>query len=101
MTAKYSGYDNIPAPKVTTSQIEEQLVRDEIAKELYMPLSSTIVLKGKEEKLFVPQDFKNGLIIDVLVDSGAYVSSIAQTELERIKQPAPDNVLKFDDPPMF
>ena len=32
-------------PEITTSQIQEQLVRDDITNELYMPLSSTIVLK--------------------------------------------------------
>ena len=37
--------DNISPPKITTSQIQEQLVRDNITIELYMPLSSTIVLK--------------------------------------------------------
>ena len=66
-----------------------------------MPLSSTIVLKRKKEILYVPLDFKNGLTIDALVDSGAYVSAIARTELERIKQQAPANIFKIDDPPNF
>ena len=48
--------------------------------------------------LFVPLDFENGLTIDALVDSGAYVSAIAQKELDRIKQQAPSNV---DEPPNF
>ena len=51
--------------------------------------------------LYVPLDFKNGLTIDALVDSGAYVSAIAQTELDRIKQQAPGNIFKIDDPPNF
>ena len=51
--------------------------------------------------LYVPLDFENGLTIDALVDSGAYVSAIAQTELDRIKQQAPANVFKIDDPPNF
>ena len=42
-----------------------------------MPLSSTLVLKRTKEMLFVPLDFENGLTIDALVDSGAYVSAIA------------------------
>ena len=66
-----------------------------------MPLSSTIVLKRKKELLYVPLDFENGLTIDALVDSGAYVSAIAQKELDRIKQQAPSNILKIDDPPNF
>ena len=66
-----------------------------------MPLSSTIVLKRKKKMLYIPLDFENGLTIDALVDSGAYVSAIAQKELDRSKQQAPSNVLKFDDPPDF
>ena len=76
-------------------------MRDENTNELYMPLSSTIVLKRKKKMLYVPLDFENGLSIDALVDSGAYVSAIAQTELDRIKQQAPSNLLKMDDPPNF
>ena len=49
--------------------------------------------------MYVPLDFENGLTIDGLVDSGAYVSAIAQKELDRFKQQAPSNILKNDDPP--
>ena len=73
-----SGDDNISPPAITISQIEERLVRDDSTNELYMPLCSTIVLKRKKEMLYVPLDFKNGLTIDAFVDSGAYVSAIAQ-----------------------
>ena len=45
------GDGNISAPKITNSQIEEQLVRVDITNEVYMPLSSTIVLKRKKEML--------------------------------------------------
>ena len=93
--------DNISPPAITNSRIEERLVRDDSTNELYMPLSSTIVLKRKEEMLYVPLDFENGLTIDALVDSGAYVSAIAQKELDRIKQQSPSNILKIDDPPNF
>ena len=51
--------------------------------------------------LYVPPDFQNGLAIDALVDSGAYVSAIAQKELDKIKQKAPSDILKIDDPPNF
>ena len=101
LTTYNEGNDNISPPEITTSQIQEQLVRDENTNELYRPLSSTIVLKRKKEMLYVPLDFENGLTIDALVDSGAYVSAIAQTELDRIKQQAPSNFLKIDDPPNF
>ena len=99
--ANDNGDDNISPPKITTSQIEEQLVSDDITNELYIPLSSTIVLKRKKEMLYVPLDFENGLTIYALADSGAYVSVIAQTELDRIKQQAPGNIFKIDEPPNF
>ena len=46
-----NGDDNISPPETTTSQTEERLVRDDITNELYMPLSSTVVLKRKKEML--------------------------------------------------
>ena len=57
MTTYDNGDDNISPPEITTSQIEERLVRDDITKELYMPLSSTNVLKWKKQMLYVPPDF--------------------------------------------
>ena len=86
MTTCDSADDNISPPAITLSQIEERLLRDDSTNELYMPLSSTIVLKRKEEMLYVPLDFENGLTIDALVESGVFVSAIAQQELDRIKQ---------------
>ena len=76
-------------------------MRDDITNEVYMPLSATFVLKRKKEMFHVRLDFKNGLTIDALVDSGACVSAIAQKELDRSKQQAPSNILKTDDPPNF
>ena len=96
-----SGHDNISPPPRTISQIEEGLVRDDSTNELYMPLSSTIVLKRKKEMFYVPLDFINGLTIDALVGSVAYVSAIARKELDRIKQQSSSNILKIDDPPNF
>ena len=101
LTTYGNGDDKISPPQITTSQIQEQLVRDENTNELYMPLSSTIVLKRKKEMLYVPLDFDNGLTIDAFVDSGAYVSAIAQKELDRIQQQAPSNILKIVEPPNF
>ena len=51
--------------------------------------------------LYVALDFENGLTIDALVDSGAYVSAIARKELDIYKQQAPSKILKIDDPPIF
>ena len=101
MTTYDNGDDNVSPPVITVPQIEERLVRDDMTNELYMPLSSIIVLKRKKEMLYVPLDFKNGLTIDAFVDLGAYVSAIAQTDLDRIKQQAPSNILKTYDPPNF
>ena len=101
MTACDSGDSNISPPPITIWQIEERLVSDDSTNELYMPLSSTIVLKRKKEMLYVRLDFENGLTIDAFVDSGAYVSAIAQKELDRIKPQSPSKILKGDDPPNF
>ena len=51
--------------------------------------------------LYVPLDFENGLTIDALVISGAYVSAVAKKKLDRIKQQAPSNILRIDYPPNF
>ena len=101
MTTYDNGDDNISRPEIKTSQIEERLVRDDITNELYMTFSSTIALKRKREMMYVPLDFENGLTIDALVDSVAYVSAIAQKGLDRIKQQAPSNILKINEPPNF
>ena len=84
-----------------TPLIEEGLMRDDQTNELYLPLTSTVVLKRKQEMLYVPPDFENNHTLDALVDSGAFVSAIAQDDLETIKQKASNNTLKIDDPPNF
>ena len=56
-----SGADNISPPAITISQIEEQLVRDDSTNELYMPLSSTIVLKRKKRNAVCPSGFQERL----------------------------------------
>ena len=66
-----------------------------------MPLSSSIVLKRNKEMLYIPLDYENGWTIEALVDLGAYVTAIAQKELDRNKQEAPSNILKIDDPRNF
>ena len=76
-------------------------MRDEQTNELYLPLTSTVVLKRKQEMLYVPLDFENNHTVDALVDSGAFVSAIAQDDLEMIKQKAPNNILKSTIRPIF
>ena len=51
--------------------------------------------------LYVPLDFENNLTVDAPVDSGAFASAIAQDDLGTIKQKAPKNFLKIDEPPNF
>ena len=96
-----NGLKTIPPLTTATPLIEEGLVRDEQTNEVYLPLTSTVVLKRKQEMLYVPLDFENILMVDALADSGAFVSAIAQDDLESIKQKAPNNILKIDDPPNF
>ena len=96
-----NGLTATPPPTTATPLTEEGLVRDEQTNEVYLPLTSTVVLKRKQEMLCVPLDFENNLTVDALVDSGACVSAIAQDDLETIKQKAPNNLLKIDDPPNF
>ena len=90
-------------PPITTATplIEEGLVRDEETNEVYLPLTSTVVLKRKQEMLYVPLDFDRNLTVDDLVDPGAFVSAIALDDSETIKHKAPNNILKIDDPPNF
>ena len=77
------------------------MVRDEQTNEIYLPLTSTVILKRKQEMLYVPLDFENNLTVDALVDSRAFVSAIAQDDLATIKQKTPNNILKIDDPSNF
>ena len=96
-----SGHTTTSPLTTATPLIEERLVRDEQTNEIYLPLTSTVVLKRKQEMLYVPLDFENNHTVDALVDSGAFVSAIAQDDLEMIKQKAPNNILKIDNPPNF
>ena len=71
-------------------------MRDEQTNEVYLPLNSTVVLKRKQEMLFVPLDFENNLTKDALVDLAAFVSAIAQNDFDTKKEKAPNNILKVD-----
>ena len=76
-------------------------MRDEQTKEVYLQLTSAVVLKRKQEMLYVPRDFENNLTVYALLDSGAFVSVMTQKDLDTIKDKAPNNILKIDDPPNF
>ena len=96
-----NGDTTTPPITTATQLIEDGLVRDEPTNEVYLPLTSTLVLKRKQEMLYVPLDFWNYLTVDALVDSRAFISAIAQDDLDTIKHKAPNNILKIDDPPNF
>ena len=81
-----NGETTTPPLTTATPLIEEGLVRDEQTNEVYLSLTSTVVLKRKQEMLYVPLDFENNLTVDALVDSGAFVSAIVQDDLDKIKQ---------------
>ena len=85
----------------TTPLIEERLLRDEHTNDLYLPITSTVVLKRKQTMPYLPLDFDNNLTIDALVDSRAFVSAIAQNEMDTIKQNDRNNIFKIDDAPNF
>ena len=95
------GLTTTPLLTTATPLVEEGSVRDEQTNEVYLLLTSTVVLKNKQEMLYVPLDFENNQPVDALVDSRAFVSATAQADLETIKQKAPNNILKIDDLPFF
>ena len=101
ITTKFNADTTIPPLTTTTPLSEEVLVRDEQTNEVYLPLTSTVVLKSKQEMLYVPLDFENNLTVDALVDSAAFISAFAQSYLDTIKQKAPNDILRMDDPPIF
>ena len=68
---------------------------DENTNEIYMPVSSTIVLKRKKMQ-YVPLVLENSLTTDALVDSSAYVNAIAQSEWDKNKQQALANIIEVD-----
>ena len=86
VTTTITGDTTIPPLTTTTPLIEEGLVRDEQTIEVYLPLTSTVVLIIKQEMLYEPPDFENSLTVDSLLDSGAYVSAIAQNDLNTKKR---------------
>ena len=74
-----NGDTTTPPLTTATPLIEEGLLRDEQTNEIYLPLTSTVVLKRKQEMLYVPLNFEDNLTVDALVDSRAFVIAIAQT----------------------
>ena len=98
-TTTFNGDTTIPPLTISNPLIEERLVIDEQTIEFYLPLTCTVVLKRKQEKLFVPLDFENNLTVYALVDSGAYVSAIAHPSLRTVEKLNPFyNLLETEVP---
>ena len=72
-----NGNKTTPPLTTATPLIEEGLVRDEQTNEVNLPVTTTVVLKRKQEMIYMPLDFENNLTVDALVESGAFVSAIA------------------------
>ena len=84
-TTTLTGDTTTPPLTTTTPLIEEGLVRNEQTNEFYLPLTSTVVLKRKQEMLYVRLDFAKNLTVDASVDSGAYISATDHNDLGTIK----------------
>ena len=82
----FTGGTTSPPLTITTPLIEEGLVRDEQTNEFHLPLTSTVVLKQKQERL---QDFANNQTVYALVDPRAYVSAISRTAWTQKKTERP------------
>ena len=63
---------------------------DEQTNDVYLPLTFTVVLERKQEMPYVPLDFENNLTVDALADSQAFVSAIAQNDLDTKKRESPE-----------
>ena len=101
MTLQYNIRKKPSKTTVASPLIEDALVREEQTNDVYLPLTSTVVLKRKQEMLLVPLDFEKNLTADDLEESGAFVSAIAPKGLDTIKEKAPNKFLKIDYPPNF
>ena len=82
------------------AQIVEYLTRDPITKEECIPIFSAVSLKKKKKMLFAPMDFQD-LTLDALIDSGALVNCISETDYNKILQMSPKDIVKELEPPLF
>ena len=82
------------------AQIAEYLTRDPITKEECIPIFSAVTLKKKKKMLFASMDFQD-LTLDALIDSGALVNCISETDYNKILQMSPKDIVKEMEPPPF
>ena len=82
------------------AQIAEYLTRDPITEEECIPIFSAVTLKNKKKMLFAPMDFQV-FTLDALIDSGALVNCISETDYNKILQMSPNDIVKELEPPPF
>ena len=100
-----SGAENVTPPQdepqsYPTAQIAEYLTRDPVTNEHCIPIFSAVTLKKKKKMLFAPMDFQD-LTLDALIDSGALVNCISETDYNKILQMSPKDIVKELEPPTF
>ena len=83
-----------------TAQIAEYLTRDSVTNEQCIPIFSAVTLKKKKKMLLAPMDFQD-LTLDALIDSGALVNCISETDYNKIFQMFPKDIVKELEPPPF
>ena len=91
-----SGAENDTPPQdepqsFPTAQIAEYLTRDPVTNEQCIPIFSAVTLKKKKKMLFAPMDFQD-LTLDALIDSGALVNCISETDYNKILQMPPKDI---------
>ena len=72
----------------STAQIAEYLTRDPVTNEQYIPIFSAVTLKKKKKMLFAPMDLQD-LTLDALIDSGALVNCISETDYNKSSRCSP------------
>ena len=85
-------------PVLPTAQIAEYLKRDPVTNEQCIPIFSAVTLK-KKKMLFALMDFQD-LTLDALIDSGAFVNCISETDYNKIFQMSPKDIVKELEPPL-
>ena len=76
-------------------------MRYEQTKQLYLRLTSTLVLRRKQEMLYMPLNFENNRTKDALVETAAYVSAIVQNDVDTTKEKGPNNILESHNLTIF
>ena len=84
----------------TNQQLNEISITNPDTSEKCLPIFSAINLIKKRKMLFATMDFNN-LSMDALIDSGALVNCLPESEFNKLKPVSPDNIIKKMDPPTF